>query len=615
MRAILAIPHRSRLARLIDATIILSISCLSLAVHATQARAQCPPPGIHPGLGDWGDAPEGQSAYPSLGVAGQFPTCFAPIPAPYIYHGAAGPNPPNLWWGVSVDDELDGNADFCPPPPYERDECWGPSDGDGGLVHPDPFTYDPGNMTIPCAGQAPRPLGGTCDVLDLKNGSSPLEANINSLFPGTGFVNVLFDWNQDGRWGGDVSGCGGGQIPEHAIQNLPVPPFYLGPLSGLNPGPIQVGPNSGHVWMRMTITHDQPQVPAPWDGSGCWDLGETEDYLIEIAGDFLEGEYGDAPEGALAYPNGNTGSFPTCRGLGPAGYIVHLTPGSLFFGSGVDLEGDGNSNQCPPAPYDEDECTNDGDAGLTMPRTYTLDGSGAVSVCPANQSTQDLASCQRARWGMDIDIGLTNSTSATAYVNVLADWNGDGAWTDAVTSCPGGFSPSERVLSDWPVPAGFTGLLSDLVSSSFRVSGASGYAWCRFTISEQPLGPNPWNGAGTFGDGETEDYLLLVNTGTSVAEAAGSSGQEITVSVTPNPTSRGTQIDLGLAKDARALVTIHDVTGRLVRTVTQQTLASGVHSLAWDGSDERGEAVPSGIYFVRGEADGLSAVQKLVVTR
>jgi flagellar hook assembly protein FlgD len=153
------------------------------------------------------------------------------------------------------------------------------------------------------------------------------------------------------------------------------------------------------------------------------------------------------------------------------------------------------------------------------------------------------------------------------------------------------------------------------VSGPFTIGSAAGHAWCRFTISEQPLGPDPWNGAGTFGDGETEDYLLLVNASTSVPEVAGSSAQEITVNVNPNPASRGAQIDLHLARDARVLVTVHDVTGRLVRTVIQHALARGVHNVAWDGADDRGEAVSSGIYFVRGEADGRSAVQKLVVTK
>jgi hypothetical protein len=596
---------------------IAAIAMLAPVTLVAQALAQCPPPGIHPGYGEWGDAPEGYDAYPALGVAGEFPTCFADVPSPYVFHGAPGPVPPNLWWGSGVDGELDGNAGVCPPPPFEVDECWGPTDGDGGLASPDPVTYDPGNMAVPCAGvpSQPRPLGAVCDLLQLKSGSSPLEANIVSRFPGTGFINVLIDWNQDGRWGGSVD-CGGARISEHVIQNLGVPPNYIGPLSGLNPGPIQVGPKAGHVWMRMTITPDQPPVPVPWSGDGCWDLGETEDYLVEIVED-VAAELGDAPEGALAYPTGVNGSFPTCRSVGPAGYIVHWNPGALFFGPSVDTEFDGNAGQCPPAPYDQDECLNDGDAALIRPRSYSLDASGNPIACPGTQATNDLLPCQTATWGADVDIDVTNTSTSTTYVNVLVDWNGDGAWSDMspAAPCPGSLVPSERVLHDWPVPAGFSGSLSSLVSSQFLVGARTGYVWCRFTISDQLIGPGvDWDGSGSFRDGETEDYLLLVaqdDTGVDDAHPA----RGLAVAAHPNPASLSTTIHLQLDRDGHAEIAIHDVTGRRVRTVAQRTLSAGGHRILWDGKDDGGAAVPSGVYFVSVESAAGLVAEKLIVTR
>ena len=69
--------------------------------------------GGNPGPGDWGDAPEGVDAYPSLGVVGQFPTCFGG-PSGFIWHGNPGV-PADMFWGPNVDDEIDGNAGLCPP--------------------------------------------------------------------------------------------------------------------------------------------------------------------------------------------------------------------------------------------------------------------------------------------------------------------------------------------------------------------------------------------------------------------------------------------------------------------------------------------------------------------
>jgi flagellar hook assembly protein FlgD len=44
-------------------------------------------------------------------------------------------------------------------------------------------------------------------------------------------------------------------------------------------------------------------------------------------------------------------------------------------------------------------------------------------------------------------------------------------------------------------------------------------------------------------------------------------------------------------------VTIHDVSGRLVRTVTNRTLPAGEHRATWDGRTEDGSVAGAGIYF------------------
>jgi len=92
-------------------------------------------------------------------------------------------------------------------------------------------------------------------------------------------------------------------------------------------------------------------------------------------------EYGDAPEGALAYPStGVTGAFPTCKNVTSAGWIQHDNFGT-WFGPGFDMESDGNHGLCPGfAPYDNDECFGDGDAGLILPQPYTIQG-GVVAPC------------------------------------------------------------------------------------------------------------------------------------------------------------------------------------------------------------------------------------------
>src|SRR5690349_15358440 len=111
---------------------ILPVFALAPAVALIVMATPAPAPAQLPGPDDfeYGDAPEGQLAYPANGIAGNFPTCLGG-PSGFIRHA---PNVPglaaNAWFGPTWDLEVDGNAGLCVPPPYERDECWAPLDGD-----------------------------------------------------------------------------------------------------------------------------------------------------------------------------------------------------------------------------------------------------------------------------------------------------------------------------------------------------------------------------------------------------------------------------------------------------------------------------------------------------
>ncbi len=222
-------------------------------------------------------------------------------------------------------------------------------------------------------------------------------------------------------------------------------------------------------------------------------------------------DYGDAPEGAsaMAYPSTMTpGSFPTCASCGPASHIEHGLGWARFefhppAGPGRDAESDGNAGLCPTCfpTYDDDECFLDGDAGLMFPEPYTIDAGGAVVPCPAGSGTPLRMTGQSAVWGTDIDIRVVNNMPVDGYVNVLMDWDQDGDWGTL----------AEHVLRDFMVPMGYIGPLSGLFPPSFTVGSNPGYVWARFSITEQPVLVDGWDGSGVFEDGETEDYLLRID--------------------------------------------------------------------------------------------------------
>lgn len=73
----------------------------------------------------------------------------------------------------------------------------------------------------------------------------------------------------------------------------------------------------------------------------------------------------------------------------------------------------------------------------------------------------------------------------------------------------------------------------------------------------------------------------------------------------PNPFRQSTQVAYVLPSRSAVTLTIHDVTGRRVRTLESATPSdAGPHRTLWDAHDDAGQAVASGVYFVRLEAAG-----------
>jgi hypothetical protein len=87
------------------------------------------------------------------------------------------------------------------------------------------------------------------------------------------------------------------------------------------------------------------------------------------------------------------------------------------------------------------------------------------------------------------------------------------------------------------------------------------------------------------------------------------------VSVDPNPFRLGTSVRYSLAREGVVEVTVHDVTGRLVRRLASGPAAAGGHSRAWDGRDAAGRRAASGVYWVRLRAGDDADARRVVLLR
>jgi predicted alpha/beta superfamily hydrolase len=82
---------------------------------------------------------------------------------------------------------------------------------------------------------------------------------------------------------------------------------------------------------------------------------------------------------------------------------------------------------------------------------------------------------------------------------------------------------------------------------------------------------------------------------------------------TPNPFSRETTLSFVLPVPDQARLTIHDVAGRQVRELVAGELSAGPHEADWDGRDDRGARVASGVYFYRLQVGELTEQRKMVL--
>lgn len=81
----------------------------------------------------------------------------------------------------------------------------------------------------------------------------------------------------------------------------------------------------------------------------------------------------------------------------------------------------------------------------------------------------------------------------------------------------------------------------------------------------------------------------------------------------PNPFNPSTVIRFVLPQAGQARLAVYDLLGRRIRTLVDGMWPTGVQQVSWDGRDDTGAVVASGIYFYRLEANGLTATRRLTL--
>jgi hypothetical protein len=115
-----------------------------------------------------------------------------------------------------------------------------------------------------------------------------------------------------------------------------------------------------------------------------------------------------------------------------------------------------------------------------------------------------------------------------------------------------------------------------------------------------------WNGGRPviWADGDVSDCEV-----TEVAFATALAGNY------PNPFNPETTISFSLSADTFVAIDIYNIKGQKVRTLVNDELTSGHHSVVWNGKNNIERDVASGIYFYRMRAGDFTATRKMILMK
>ncbi len=83
----------------------------------------------------------------------------------------------------------------------------------------------------------------------------------------------------------------------------------------------------------------------------------------------------------------------------------------------------------------------------------------------------------------------------------------------------------------------------------------------------------------------------------------------------PNPFNPETTIVFSTEKAEAVQIDIYNQRGQLIRSFEQITAGKGVHNLTWNGKDDRGSEVSSGVYFFRMRSGKYSNTKKMILMK
>jgi hypothetical protein len=91
--------------------------------------------------------------------------------------------------------------------------------------------------------------------------------------------------------------------------------------------------------------------------------------------------------------------------------------------------------------------------------------------------------------------------------------------------------------------------------------------------------------------------------------------QHLNINNFPNPFNPTTIISFELPNDSNVRLEVFNVKGQKLKTLISELLPAGSHSIEWNGKDNSGKNVGSGVYFYKFQSDSTNQVRKMLMLK
>ena len=83
----------------------------------------------------------------------------------------------------------------------------------------------------------------------------------------------------------------------------------------------------------------------------------------------------------------------------------------------------------------------------------------------------------------------------------------------------------------------------------------------------------------------------------------------------PNPFNPSTKMNYSIPRDGMVSLIVYNVLGQQVRTLVNAPMTAGQYSITWDGRNDAGSVLSSGVYFYRLQAGAMAIVKKMLLLK